>query len=150
MKRYLHVVRPPVVAGIDLDILESYAVFDYFALAAELWRLAGRPERGSAIEEAVSHAYDYDVPLLTTPDIENLLESLSGIDETVYGALTNESHEIPVEKLPELRTRTQLLDIGEYRGNDAVFAVQEALIDVHNLASALRSARDQGAHITFD
>ena len=67
MRRSIHIVRPPVVDGLDLDILESYRVYDHFALAAELWRLTARPERASAIEELVSRAYDYDVPLLTPP-----------------------------------------------------------------------------------
>lgn len=150
MRRSIHIVRSPVVDGLDLDILESYRVYDHFALAAELWRLAARPERASAIEELVLRAYDYDVPLLTTPDIEKMLGLFAGLDDAIYGAIANERHEIPLDQLPALRMRTKLLDISESRGNDAVFAVQEALVHVHNLQSALRSALEQDAHIVFD
>lgn len=150
MRRSIHVVRPPAVDGLDLDILESHRVYDHFALAAELWRLAARPERASAIEELVMRAYDHDVPLVTSPDIEKMLRLLAGLDDAVYSTITNESHEIPLDQLPALRKRTKLLDISESRGNDAVFAVQEALVHVHNLQSALRSALEQDAHIVFD
>jgi hypothetical protein len=150
VKRSLHVVRPPVVAELDLDILESYAVYDHFTLAAELWRLAGHPERAQAIEGVVTRAYRYDVPLLTTPDIVKLLELLGGLSDAVVGTITDGEHKIPVDRLPELRMRTKLLDVTESRGSDAVFAVQEALVDVENLEGALRSALQHEAHVVFD
>jgi len=150
VKHSLHIVRPPVLAELDLDVIESYAVLDHFDIAAELWRLAGSPERARAIEEAVARAYRYDVPLLTTPDIVMLLELLAGLRAALVGTITDDQNKIPMAQLPELRTRARLLDLAEARGQDAVFAVQEAMVDVENLGGALRSALEQHAHVVLD
>ena len=150
MRRAFHLVRPPVVADLDPEVIDTYELYDHFALASELWRLTGHPERAQAIDDAVMRAYDYDVPLLTTGDIRELRELLAGLSDAVVGTITDDERIIPTDQLPELRARAQRLDVAESRGHDAVFAVQEALIDIDNLDGALRTALEQGAHIIFD
>lgn len=139
-----------MIAELDLDIVESYALYDHFALAAELWRLSGNHERAADIEATVSRAYRFDVPLLTTPDITKLLQLLSGLNDAVVSTITDREHKIPPEKLADLRMQHTLLDVSESRGHDAAFAVQEALVDVENLEGALRAALQHQAHIVFD
>ena len=150
MRRAFHLVRPPVVADFAPEVIDSYELYDHFALASELWRLTGHPERAQAIDDAVAGAYDYDVPLLTTGDIRELRELLAGLPDAVVGTIADDQRIIPADQLPELRTRAQRLDVAESRGRDAVFAVQEALIDIDNLDGALRTALEHGAHIVFD
>lgn len=148
--RAFHLVRPPVVADVDPGVIESYELFDHFALASELWRLTGHPERAQAIDDAVERAYDHDIPLLATGDIRALRELLAGLSDAVVGTIADDQRIVPADKLPGLRTRARLLDVAESRGRDAAFAVQEALIDIDNLDGALRSALEHGAHIVFD
>jgi len=149
--RSIYLVRPPVVEDTELEVLESYErVYHYLEVASELWRLVGNQERARAIEQSVARAHDHHTPTLETADIAKLLEQLEGLDVAVVGPLTDEHHMIAADKLPELRTRSELLDLDEARGFDARAAISEAIIGVENLQGALRSALELGAHIVID
>ncbi len=114
----------------------------------ELWRLAGREDRASAIDDVITSAYYDEPPRLKQSQIEALRGLLDGLEQALVGTLTDEEHLLSEAKVEELRGHTETLDFAEWRGKEgARYAVQEALIYVDHLRSIANEALAAGASI---
>jgi hypothetical protein len=116
----------------------------------ELWRLAGRHDRASAIDDVITSAYHVKPPRLERAQIEVLRDLLQGLEETLIGTLTDEKHLLSPAKVDELRGHTETLDLDLSRGESARFAVQEALIYIDYMRTITDKALAADASILFD
>lgn len=135
----------------DFEILASYKRAHGFSkIAIELWRLAGRDDRAEALDTAMLNAYDYDPPRLDRERIIALRDALDGLDEALVGPVIDEEHFLSMEKVTELRGKTEALDLDESRGDLARHAVMEALVYVHHLRDIANDALEADAQILID
>jgi hypothetical protein len=132
----------------EIDVIDSYdKAYGFVEVAIELWRLAGRGDRASALEDVIASAVDYRPRRLERSQIEVLCNLLDGLEQALVGTLTDEAHLLSAAKVEELRGRTETLDLNESYGRDAREAVQEALIYVEHLRSIAEDALAAGASI---
>jgi len=135
----------------DVDVIESYPkAYGFLQVAMELWTLAGRADRASAIQDVITSRVDYKPRRLERPQIEVLRHLLDGLEEALVGSLTDEQHMLSAAKVEELRGHTETLDVDESRGDLTRHAVDEALIYVHHLRTIADEALAAGASILFD
>ena len=135
----------------EVDVIESYPkAYGFLEVAMELWRLAGREDRVSAIRRVIASRVDYEPSRLERAQIEALRDLLDGIEQALAGTLTDEEHLLSAAKVEELRDHTKTLDLAEWRGEGARYAVQEALIYVDHLRTIADAALAAGACILFD
>jgi hypothetical protein len=88
--------------------------------------------------------------ILETQGIEQLLALLDGLDDAVRTAVLGPDDLVPVDRLPEVRARTRLVDVDEDRGTTATYAVVEALAEVCRLREALEETLAHGLHLLID
>lgn len=155
MARYvgtLYLTRP------DADTYEdpSDAVVEAFDggrslinLAVELWRLAKREDRATAIESLLARAYERKPYGLNARGIKELLGLTDGLEEALKENVVDAQLRVRNDQLPELRRRTKLLYLDESRGELAREAVGEGIVGVMSLRNILQKARDEGLHIAF-
>jgi hypothetical protein len=121
----------------EVDVIDSYdKAYDFVQIAMELWRLTGRDDRASAIDDVISSAVRYKPRRLEQAQIEELRNLLDGLEQALVGTLTDEQHLLSSERVAELRGRTETLDLSDSFGSlarDPRYAVQEALIYVDHL-----------------
>jgi hypothetical protein len=135
----------------QVDVIESYPkAYGFVEVAMELWQLAGREDRASAIRDIIASRVDYEPTRLEQAQIRELRDSLDGLEEALIGTLTDEQHMLSPEMVEQLRGRTETLDLAESRGDLARHAVDEALIYVHYLRTIADTALAAGACILFD
>ena len=147
--RTLYLARP-VSESEDPEIIEVFPKFySIFAAAAELWKLAGFPERSQRLQAIVVGGYERTPPRLVASDIRDLVLCLEGLEQAVVGPVTNAEHLIPLERLPELRAAAKTLALAEDRGDLARHAVEEALYDVAGLRFVLQRALAEGAEVLY-
>jgi hypothetical protein len=144
----LHLARVSGTTPPEVKVIDSYdKAYDFVEIAMELWRLAGREDRASAIEDVMASSVDYEPRRLERAQIEELRTLLDGLEQALVGTLTDEQRLLSSEKVAELRGRTDALDLAEWRGESARYAVQEALIYVDHLRSIADEALAAGASI---
>ena len=149
MSRTLHVVRPPIEQ--PLDVVDTHEGHDRaVALAEELWRLLENEEKATAIHDIIISAYGRKPPSLDTADLRALLVPIAELEKAIVGPLTDEDEKLSPEKVVELRARTQLLDLDESRGEDAQWAVGEAMTRVFAFKRALMISIDAGYSWVFE
>jgi hypothetical protein len=143
---YVSDTSPP-----EVDVIDSYEkAHDFIEIAMELWRLAGREDRASAIRRVIASSVRYDPDRLERAQIEELRNLLDGLEQALVGTLTDEEHLLSWEKVAELRGRTDALDLSDWFGSlrrDPRRAVQEALIYVDHLRTIADEALAAGACI---
>jgi len=122
----------------------------FFWVAEELWKLTGDDARAAAIGEVLDAAYEREPVLLTTEDVDRMLQLLEGLPEAFVGTIVDEEWRLRPEQLPELRARTKTLDLDERRGDLALAAVGEALSNVGALENVLRKAQKRHLWVSFD
>lgn len=122
----------------------------YIQVALELWRLVDRDDRVKEIEEVLSHAYERELPTLTSSEIRELLRLLTDLDESVAAVWLDEKGQVSPERMPEVRKRTRLLHLDDLQGHLGTEGVSEGLADVHGLLKFLRQAIDRGLHVSLD
>ena len=135
-------------------VIDSYdKARGFVEVAIELWRLAGRDDRASAIEDVMAGSVDYDPQRLERAQIEVLRGLLDGLEQALVGTLTDEEHMLSAAKVEELRGHTETLDLADSFGSlarDPRYAVQEALIYVDHVRTIADKALAGGACILFD
>jgi len=148
----LHLARVSNADPPEVDVIDSYdKAQGFIEVAMELWRLAGRDDRASAIDDVIASSVDYEPQRLERAQIEALRDLLAGLEQALVGTLTDEEHLLSAAKVEELRGHTKTLDWAEWRGKEgARYAVQEALIYVDHLRTILDEALAAGASILFD
>jgi hypothetical protein len=125
----------------EVDVIDTYdKAYGFVEVAMELWRLAGRADRASAIDDVIASAVDYKPRRLEPAQIEELRALLDGLEQALVGTLTDEEHLLSAAKVEELRGHTETLDFNESYGGNARAAVQEALIYVDHLRSIANEA----------
>jgi hypothetical protein len=135
----------------EIEVIDSYdKAYGFLQVAMELWRLAGRDDRASAIQDVVASSVDYEPQRLERAQIKELRDLLDGLEEALVGTLTDDQHMLSPEAVEQLRSRTETLDLAESRGDLARHAIDEALIYVHHLRSIADEALAAGACILFD
>lgn len=145
----LHLARVSDTTPPEVEVIDSYdKAYNFVEIAMELWRLAGRDDRASAIDDVIASAVDYKPRRLERAQIEELRHLLDGLEQALVGTLTDEEHLLSEAKVEELRGHTETLDFAEWRGKEgARYAVQEALIYVDHLRSIANEALAAGACI---
>ena len=147
----LHIARvsdddPPTV-----EVLSSNEIArGFLEVAIELWQLADREDRASAIEKLITSAYRTAPPRWARAQITRLRELLAGIEQALRGTITDEQHLLSREKIDELRGRVEAIDLGGFPGSDATYAVQEALVYIDRLRDIADEALANDACILFD
>ena len=145
----VHVVRPPIAN--DLDVVHTYErIYKSIDVASELWRLLGREDRAAEIEGIVATAFEFEPARLDTAGIATLLALVEPLDKAIVGPLTDADERLSPEKVVELRGRTALFELDEARGEDAQWALSEAMVGITNLQRILRSAVTEGAYLVFE
>jgi hypothetical protein len=136
----------------EIDVIESYPkAYGFVGVTIELWQLAGRADRASAIEAVIASSVDYEPQRLERAQIEELRALLDGLEQALVGTLTDEEHLLSEAKVEELRDHTETLDFAEWRGKEgARYGVQEALMYVDHLRTIADTALAAGACILFD
>lgn len=150
----LHLARLSNTDPPEVDVIDSYdKARGFIEVAMELWRLAGRNDRASAIRRVIVSSVDYEPQRLERAQIEQLRALLDGLEQALVGTLTDEKHLLSEAKVEELRGHAETLDLAETFGSfrqDPREAVQEALIYVYHLRTILNEALAAGACILFD
>jgi hypothetical protein len=150
----LHLARVSSTDPPEVDVIDSFDTARGFVeVAMELWRLAGRDDRASAIRDVILSSLDYEPRRLERAQIEQLRALLDGLEQALVGTLTDEKHLLSEAKVDELRGHTETLDLSDTFGSlqrDPRVAVQEALIYVDHLRSIADDALAAGACILFD
>jgi hypothetical protein len=148
----LHLARVSDTNPPEVDVIDSYdKARGFIEVAMELWRLAGRNDRASAIRRVIVSSVDYEPQRLERAQIKELRDLLDGLEQALVGTLTDEEHLLSEAKVEELRGHTETLDFAEWRGKEgARYSVQEALIYVDHLRAILDEALAAGACILFD
>jgi hypothetical protein len=147
----LHLAHVSDTAPPEVDVIDSYdKAQGFIEVAMELWRLAGRDDRASAIEAVIASSVRYEPNRLERAQIEELRRLLDGLEEALVGTVTDEQHMLSPETVEQLRGRTETLDVAEARGDLARHAVDEALLYVHHLRTIADTALAAGACILFD
>ncbi len=135
----------------DIEVIKAYPkAYGFLQVAMELWRLAGRTDRASAIDDVIASAVSYEPRRLERAQIEELRGLLDGLEQALAGTLTDEEYLLSEAKVEELRGRTETLDFNESYGRNAREAVQEALIYVDHLRTIADTALAAGACILFE
>ena len=150
----LYLVRPDWDGDdetVDEAVVEECDYAKHFLrVAPELWYLAGHEDRAEAIRSLVFRAYERQQRWLTASEIEELLRLLEGVEDALVGSVVDERWRIPPEQLPELRVRTEYLDLNESRGELAVSGVAEGISHVCSLRTILREALARGLLVSLD
>jgi hypothetical protein len=150
----LHLARVSSTDPPEIDVIDSFdTARGFIEVAMELWRLAGREDRASAIRDVILSSLDYEPRRLERAQIEELRALLDGLEQALVGPLTDEAHMMSAAKVEELRGHTETLDLTETFGSirqDPRGAVQEALIYVDHLRAIADDALAAGACILFD
>lgn len=153
----LHIGRPLENEPDEFDVIDSYdKAYGNLVLARELWRLAGRDDRAEAIEDVILDAHDHKPPRLDREHIVALRNALEGLEDALVGPVIDEQHMLSMDKVNELRSRPEVLDLHEVmdldesRGDLAREAVMEALIYIDNLRGIVDEALAADAQILFD
>lgn len=156
-RRPLHIARPLENEADEFDVIDSYdKAYGNIVLSRELWQLAGRADQAEAIQDVIRSAYRYKPPRLDTEHIIALRKLLDGLEEALVGSVIDEQHLLSMDKVKELRSRPEVLDLhdvmdlDESRGDLAREAVMEALIYVDNLRGIADRALAANAQILFD
>ncbi|MBA3499021.1 MAG: hypothetical protein M4D80_28995 [Myxococcota bacterium] len=145
----VHVVRPPI--GEELDVLHTYErIYRSIDVAAELWRLLDGEEAAKQIESVVASAFEHEPARLETGQIAALLALVEPLDKAIVGPLTDADERLSAEMISMLRGRTDVFDLDEARGEDAHWAVSEAMVGITNLQRILRDALTEGAFLVFE
>jgi len=138
----------------DPPQFDVFAQYDnargFIEVAAELWQLAGNPDRAKAIDDVITSAYAFEPARLERDQIAALRDLLEGLEQALVGTLTDEHHMLSAAKVEELRGHVKTLDFNESYGADARRAVQDALVYVDHLRNILDEALAAGACILFD
>jgi hypothetical protein len=154
MSRSIHLFRPEW--NNNPDDLSDYVVEHlrngpiFVRLSRELWRLADREDRAAKIEEVLEHAYERPAPVLHTEEIREFLNLLDGLEEALKQTVVDSHSMIAPERLPEMRRRTTLVDLGEDRGRLALYGISEAISQVCELECFLKEALDRGLYLALD
>lgn len=135
----------------DESVVEAYRNGpSHLQVAIELWRLAHDENRAHAIEAILEDAFGADRPILSESQILQLLDNLEGLDSALEKSVVGPDWRVPEERLPELRTRTKLVDLDADRGATATAGVAEAMSRVSGLREFLRSALAQKLNVALD
>ncbi|MDQ3341627.1 MAG: hypothetical protein M4D80_41275 [Myxococcota bacterium] len=130
-------------------MLHTYErIYRSIDVAAELWRLLDREKDAKEIESVVASAFEHEPARLETGQIPALL--VEPLDKAIVGPLTDAEERLSAEKINMLRGRTDLFDLDEARGEDAQWAVSEAMVGITNLQRILRDALTEGAFLVFE
>ena len=147
----LHIARLSEDDPPTIEVLDSNEIARGFLdVAIELWRLAGHEERASEIENLIISANATDPRRWARAQITRLRELLDGIEQALVGTLTDEQHLLSREKIDELRGRVEAIELGEFPGSNATYAVQEALVYIDRLRDIADDALANDACILFD
>lgn len=150
MRRPLHIIRVSESDPSQVEVIDTNDIaYGFFEVAKELWRLAGRVDRATAIEDEVHKAYDLDPPRLEQKQLVARMEQLGGLEDALVGSVTDANHMLSAEQVAALRGQTENLDLDESRGELVRHAVIEALIYVDRLRSILHKAIVENASISF-
>jgi hypothetical protein len=158
VSRSLHLLRPEWQQE-DPESSYEYVVESlrdgprFLKVALELWRLADHEARAAAIEALLVGAYDPALPdyaILRTPQVQELFEKLEGLEDALRSSIVDAHAILAPERVAEVRSRTTLLDLGEPRGDLAVYGVAEGLSQVCELQDFLQQALDQDLHLALD
>jgi len=138
----------------DPPQFDVFAQYDnargFIEVAAELWQLAGNPDRAKAIDDVITSAYAFEPARLERDQIAALRDLLEGLEQALVGTLTDEHHMLSAAKVEELRGHVKTLDFDWNQRVDGRVAVQEALIYVDHLRNILDEALAANACILFD
>lgn len=149
-KRSLYLIRPIVQADDEIDIVDEFPkYYPIFAGAAELWMLAGYPDRAKQVDAIVTSTYERSPYRMVPEDMKRMLSALEGMETAAMGALTGPDLLIPSHRIEELRQRSDYLELEESRGEAARHALDEALHDVDRLRHLLRRAIAEGLEILY-
>jgi hypothetical protein len=147
----LHLAHVSETDPPEVDVIDSYdKAYGFVDVAMELWRLARRDDRASAIRRVIASSVRYEPNRLERAQIEALRELLEGLEQALVGTLTDEDHMLSAAKVEELRGHTETLDLADSFGSlarDPRYAVQEALIYVDHLRTIADEALAAGASI---
>jgi hypothetical protein len=98
----LHLAHVSDISPPEVDVIDSYEkAHDFIEIAMELWRLAGREDRASAIEDVMASSVDYEPRRLERAQIEELRDLLDGLEQALVGTLTDEKHMLSAAKVEE-------------------------------------------------
>lgn len=150
----LHIARVSADDPPEIEVLDSYEIaYGFVEVAIELWRLAGRSDRATAIDDVITSAWETELPRLQHAQLIALRGLLEGLEGALVGTLTDAQHLLSAEMVEQLRGRTETLDLSDTFGGyrrDPRGAVQEALIYVDHLRAIVTRALEAGACILFD
>jgi hypothetical protein len=147
----LHIARVSNDDPPKIEVLDSNEIArGFLEVAVELWQLAGREDRASAIEKLITSAYRADPPRWARAQITRLRELLDGLEQALIGPVTDEHHLLSPERIHELRGRVDAIDLGGFPGSNATYAVQEALVYIDRLRDIAEGALESDACILFD
>lgn len=147
----LHIARVSNDVPPKIDVIASNEIaYGFVEVAAELWELAGRPDRAKQIDEVISSAYELEPAQLQSTHQRALRSLLEGLEKALVGTVTDEQHVLSRKQIAQLRERAKVVDLDESWGADARYAIQSALIYVDHLRAILDEALAQDASILFD
>lgn len=99
----------------------------------------------------MTSAFELEPPRLDKPRLECLRDALSGLEDALVGTLTDAEHLLSLERVKELRGKSENLDLGEWRSDESArHAVEEALVYVDHLRSIIDEALAADACIVWD
>jgi hypothetical protein len=122
----------------------------YIDVAIELWRLAGNEERAAKVYALTTRAFGRGNKALHTEEIREFHDLLLGLGDALRQTVVDSESMIAPERLPEMRRRTTLVDLGEHRGDLAVYGISEAIGQVCELECFLKKALDRGLYVALD
>jgi len=153
-RRPLHLAHVSDTDPPEVEVIDSYdKAYGFVEVAMELWRLAGRNDRATAIHDVIVSRVDYEPSRLERAQIHELRDLLDGLEQALVGTLTDEEHLLSAAKVEELRGHAKTLDLSDTFGSlarDPRYAVQEALVYVDHLRTIADEALAAGASILFD
>ena len=147
----LHLAHAPGDDPGDLEVVASYEhAGGFFEIASDLWRVAGRDDRGIAIAQTLTLAYRYEPAHLDRTAIATLLEQLGGLEEALVAAGIAADLRLTLAQVSDLRARSTEFDLAASRGDSAMAALQEAMVYVDAARAILSEALALEVEIYFD
>lgn len=119
-------------------------------VAYELLALAGKPDLALRLEEIQGTAYERDRAVLEASELDEIIEILSKVSESVQATLVDDRGLVLPSQLDELRRRSTVLELGSDHGHIPEEGVSEGLSRVYGVLDALMHARARGLSVALN
>ena len=153
----LYAIRPdPKTGALDDDaevITQSKYGWQFLEQAVMLWRLVDNSRAGKidAIIERATHAAGDGELRFYRPDLEELVQLLTGVDDAIVAAgIVGQHWRVPADRLEDLAKQVPAMDLTTERSlDDKTHALAEIMINAVSIRNFLSNALDAGCVVVL-